>query len=381
MKQLYKIRYISAMLSLVILFGVLFSTVPAFASEIPTTPQQERERHAALIADKVQSIETKEKLKISAYKSMQDFNGNPYVLIECEPVGYLIYHPESAQFVEYAADSPSPFLGIEGDLLYGGPTQYYYKKADGSYQNTLERERVLAAEDLQSLASQSDYLQKELIKQSDTAALEYTQKRFVSRAAAASTQTFYITQSSKLSGLDKCGYYCPPGSGGICGYIAAAMMLYYYDVTGHRDVMDDKYYYNYNGKKLSAEFTKVLLQVGKDLGYGDSTTSVTIHYTVKEYLKRRGITSNTDHTSRYTPLFTFGTIGLLLESNQPVIIFGNLYSPSHGKNINHAVLAYGYHATVTGNKILFQFIVHFGYDNYRQVTLSGVFGSIYSLKC
>lgn len=378
LNQTHKIRHFSAVLSVVMILGILFSTAPSFALEIKTTPQQERERHALLIQDKVQSIETNESLVISAYKSLKDFNGNPYLLIECDPIGYLIYHPESARFAEYAADSPSPFLGIEGDLLYGGPTQYYYKKADGSYQNTLEQERVLASDEIQALAPQSENIQKEMVKQSDSAALEYTQKKFAPKVMASrSTTTFYITSYGKLSNLDKCGYM----SGGVCGYIAAAMMLYYYDVTGHRDVMDDKYYYNFNGKKLSAALTQYLLQIGKDLGYGNNTTSVAIHYTVKEYLKRRGTTSNTDHTSRYVPFFTSTTIALLLEKNQPVIIFGNLYSPSDGKHINHAVLAYGYKATLNGSNMSFEFIAHFGYDDYRQVTVSGAYGSIYSLKC
>lgn len=378
LNQMHKIRYFSAVLTCVMILGILFSTAPSFALEIKTTPQQECERHALLIQDKVHSIETNSSLAISAYKSLQDFDGNPYLLIECDPVGYLIYHPESTRFVEYAADSPSPFLDIEGELLYGGPTQYYYKQADGSYQNTLDKEQILEQEEIKELAPQSKKIQKELIKQSDTAVLEYTQKKFAPKVMASKlTTTFYITSYGKLSDLDKCGYM----DGGVCGYIAAAMMIYYYDVIGHRDVMDDKYYYNYNGKKLSSALTQHLLQIGKDLGYGTSTTSVAIHYTVKEYLKRRGITSNTDHTSRYVPLFTSTTIALLLEKNQPVIIFGNLYSPSHGKHINHAVLAYGYKATLNGSDMSFEFIAHFGYDAYRQVTVSGAYGSIYSLKC
>lgn len=262
--------------------------------------------------------------------------------------------------------------------MYGGPTQYYYEKADGTYQNTLEKERILESDEIQALAPQSENIQKEMIKQSDTVALAYTQKRFAPRAlASSSTTTYYIPYYGYLSGLDRCGYV----GGGVCGYIAAAMTLYYYKISGRRNVMDDDYYYHYNGKKLKSELTEYLIEIGKDLDYGNNTTSVAIHYTMKEYLKREGIRGNIDHTSRYVPFFTSTTIALLLEKEQPVIIFGNLYSPDKDKFINHAVLAYGYKATLNGSDMTFEFIAHFGYNDFPKVTIMGVYGSIYSLKC
>ena len=61
---------------------------------------------------------------ISSIKKITDFSGNPYLVIECSPTGYLIYNEDAGVIMEESERSPSPYLDISHGL-YGGPTQYY----------------------------------------------------------------------------------------------------------------------------------------------------------------------------------------------------------------------------------------------------------------
>ena len=63
---------------------------------------------------------------ISDIKIAYGFNGDAYIIVECEPTGYMIYHPASGTFAETSPSSQSPYFGLQGDdLYYCGPTRYY----------------------------------------------------------------------------------------------------------------------------------------------------------------------------------------------------------------------------------------------------------------
>lgn len=82
-------------------------------------------------------------LQISKLRSLSDFSGNKYTLIECEPTGYYILHNESGQYIEFSNESLSPYLDCQGELIYGGPT-YYFTQAteDNAYLNIMDKETI-----------------------------------------------------------------------------------------------------------------------------------------------------------------------------------------------------------------------------------------------
>ena len=61
------------------------------------------------------------------------------------------------------------------------------------------------------------------------------------------------------------------------------------------------------GYVINSEFTEDLYELGESLGYGTSTTSVAIHYTVKKYLENEDVDAS--HTSLYSPIANNITIG------------------------------------------------------------------------
>lgn len=61
---------------------------------------------------------------INSTKTLYDFAGNTYTLVECAPTGYMIMCDDSATMVEYSGTSPSPYLGLTNNLYYGGPSYF-----------------------------------------------------------------------------------------------------------------------------------------------------------------------------------------------------------------------------------------------------------------
>ena len=58
-------------------------------------------------------------------KILSDLNGNYFELVEMGTSGYLIFDPQSGKYLEEALDSPSPYLGLNQNLYYFGPLNYY----------------------------------------------------------------------------------------------------------------------------------------------------------------------------------------------------------------------------------------------------------------
>ena len=139
--------------------------------------------------------------------------------------------------------------------------------------------------------------------------------------------------------------------------------------------MDDIYWTDSTKTQLKGEnesFTKYLY----DLDPKSTTTSVHINSVSKQYLEQKGITG-IDHTNRIWGLFTKNTIRDILDNGYPVEIFGSLEDPPNypygeGKKAGHAVVAYQY----SGD----DFVCHYGWNTYTEVTIVGIFGSIYAME-
>lgn len=173
---------------------------------------------------------------------------------------------------------------------------------------------------------------------------------------------------SNLKTAKECGYYVPSGSNGVCGYIAAGILLLYYDYHYDDAFIDDAEYLNTSGTKFKgAEFTKLL----RSLGATDDTTAYSILSPIQRYLNTRGIDITvTDHL-----IPTTYVICNRIDANQPVIMFGSWLdvSASNTSYVNHAVLAYGYESSRE------TMIVHYGWADYSEVHLQGVTGSTFNI--
>lgn len=377
-------KFISMVCVLSLIFSMTILSTEA-TTDTKNTVVVSTQKLLEIAQARMDELTTAGSLVVENCKKISDFDGNYYFVFEYKPIGYAIFSPKSGAFLETAPESPSPYLNCESNLYYGGPQQYYTLE-NNTFSNTITNS-VLTKDDIDTLKDYSRDLDDMLMSSKNTANINYINgKNTTYNSNRGVSGTYYVNNYARIKNLSSCGYV----DGGYCGYIAAAMLLYYFDSTGHRDVIpgtNSNYYYTSNNKYvLTPKLTNELINIGADLGFKPSTTSYAIHRVVKKYLANKSITGNIDHTSLFTPLFTKFKISQIIDDSEPVIIFGSLYSPSHNKSIDHAVLAYGYKATISYDEesygtTTYEFIVHFGYNAYSFVYLNGVFGSIYSLSC
>ncbi|MGN0639939.1 MAG: hypothetical protein ACI4JT_03200 [Oscillospiraceae bacterium] len=187
-----------------------------------------------------------------------------------------------------------------------------------------------------------------------------------------------VDNYSFFTKLNNCGYTTIDGNG-ICGYIAAGMLLTYEQVTNGGGVVPSSYYSgnSSSGYSISTSFPKNLYNIGKSLGYGTSTTSIEIHYTVDKYLTDRGITAN--HTSLFVPIANNVVIASNIDNDRPVIWFGDVINNTYDDrtNLTHAIVIYGYDFNLIGG---YSYVAHFGWNNANIVTFNGILGSLYTFS-
>lgn len=372
-------RSIKTILSFVLVMTMLVpTTVTTFAASIQTTAINEQ-----VVLQKVNYVFDGDKT-VENIKTVYDFAGNAFYVAECSPTGYYIYNVETDTVVESSERGVSPYAGYSDNLYYGGPT-YYYVLKNGSYEHTIDDEETLNSAQIQVLS------------QNCQAGFETIETRYQTRSGSVSTMAVYSTDITVdhpefYQNLTHCGYI----SGGRCGFIALGMLIAYKDKYEDDELLSDAYWETDNILKskntsdITVSANNVISQKLYELDPKDSTTSMHIHDVAKKYLDEVG--KSADHTSRWKPFFTEGTVRNLIDDGNPVILFGSVpsnpttasalnmtISSSEGDSSNHAVVAYGYSSDET------KFIVHYGWENsyYPDARIDlGYFslGSIYTFE-
>lgn len=327
-------------------------------------------------------------IEISEISEIEDFDGNVYTLVECEPVGYMIYHNDSGRFVEYSIVTRSPYDNCEGEYFYAGPNEYYIQPEGTTELKYLFENDYINQEDKETLAELSERIDDVLTENADQLTLNYIKgkndfssiqsQRSISEKSvmpdAAASGYKYVKSSAFFRNLNNCGYI----SGNKCGYIAAGMLLTYDKAINGKNFVTASTHYTGSGTSCSIKtaLPTALYNKGVSLGYSNETTSVAIHYTVEGWLTDRGQSVN--HVSLYIPFASANTIAGYIDSNRPVIWFGNISYNTHnqGSAGNHAVVVYGY--TRPNTALDPTFVAHFGWTNATEVYFSGILGSMYT---
>ncbi len=319
--------------------------------------------------------------QIGEVKELYDFDGNTYTLFELKPTGYIIYHNDSATFFEYATNSISPYYSFYGNLFYGGMKQYY-QKDNNKYVGVVLKDVTLTTEDLESLRLDSQEIAKRnnenkiknnLAFLNDEISLNdvalYRQiadsKNEMDAITPASSPSISMANFfPRLTTQYNMGYH----SGGVCGYIAANMILAYnamaYDYFLVPSIYIDRANYTIKGSALTAK----LIDYGGDSPNSDGkypgTTAIKIRDVVHAFIGGESYNSYS-----WTSSWWIGIINSRgsIDANHPCILFGSLNRPDTGASVNHAVVAYGY----TGNFWTgYTYRVHFGWSGYADVQLS-----------
>lgn len=330
---------------------------------------------------------TKKTLQITQISKISDFDNNTYTLVDCAPNGYMIYHDNSGIFVESSPVVNSPFYGKSGSYKYAGPNEYYIINDNSVCRNVLSG-AVVDSTTKTKLVSKSASINQTLIENKNGYILDYINRRSnmslgkiyeleKENTPARSVQVgdwTCVKNYPFFMNLNNCGYI----SGGKCGYIAAGMLLTYDKICNGKNTVDAVTHYTYsNGAvAINTALPTALYAKGVNLGYGASTTSVAIHYTVEAWLADRGITVN--HTSLYVPIAGNDIVANKIRNNRPTIWFGYINDQTFNSTTgNHAVVVYGYkYGQLTG----YNFVAHFGWSNATEVYFTGILGSVYTYE-
>ena len=345
-----------------------------------------------------------ENISISTIKKVMDFANNKYTIIECEPLGYFIFHDESGIFVEYSSSSPSPFLGYWDDLYYGGATEYYVYDG-GKYTHTLLDESYSSdSEALLELVGKSNANNELYMQSPDKDVINYLANgderdllhiivRYTSLSQTASYnlisgyQMFQFMSSAEQMGFFDSTYtnlaYVSANPNGYCGFIASAMMLLWFDTYVNSSVIDtinagtvcfkggkswnpSTNNWEYNGEAFPYNFWVYHGYV--PYGYATGVWAYQIYMTVHHYLNTKNITVN----DFWTALPTTSSIKTHIDTEDtPYVLFGNLGIAPSGTKTNHAVTVYGYNENYL--------IANYGIPPSGNVAVYGTWGSVYAI--
>lgn len=307
-------------------------------------------------------------LSIAAVKDLQDFDGNGFTLFELAPTGYIIYHNDSGEFVEYAAGSPSPYTGMSGDLYYGGMTEYYCKQGD-TLTHTLDSSLSFNASEISSIAVYSGEIAERLnadIKQdyldfingkTSSCEVEVIRSEPAATRASNSARISMTDFFPRLINENQFGYV----NTGACGYIATNLILAYNYFSYDYGLVNPEYV-DFGNKCLKGNLlTKYLITLdGHDPNqYLEGTTATTIFNMFDSYMNQ---VNNYYAWTWSWRLFDIDA-KVTIDSGFPVVLFGSLIMPDGSGRGNHAVVAYDY-----SDKY---YRAHFGWSNQADIWLKG----------
>lgn len=266
---------------------------------------------------------------------LKGFNNSSYILKEYEPSGYSI-STDNGITIERSETSKSPYLSRSGELFYGGPTYYYEKEIDNEVTDLFRQESISISNDLISKANVLSVASKQVQPMP---------------RIGSGTDSGEVASADFIKNLNTSSF----NTVGTCGYVAASIMLAYYD-------------YRYPSKGIATEYRLANNQISKSLhdklrSYGkkDASTADTIKPVVKKYLDNRGVSG----IKHFTWLGLFTTNAMLSDSidkNNPVIIFGSLYNPASNGNVTHALVVYKYFLRLYDNGAAFWYYTcHYGW--------------------
>lgn len=134
-----------ALLLVIAMFPALL-TVPAAAMESKVKEETVCASPTEALRECIQNIANmaEEPRTVAAVKELRDYADNVYYVCELEPTGYIIADASYGTILEYSPSAPSPYLGMNTDLIYLGPTYCYAKQNEHEMQDLFSGELVAA---------------------------------------------------------------------------------------------------------------------------------------------------------------------------------------------------------------------------------------------
>ena len=181
----------------------------------------------------------------------------------------------------------------------------------------------------------------------------------------------YVKNHEFFTQMADCGYITVQNKKGkdegICGYIAAGMLMAYDTLTGDRDYAWDFARYENGRCVISSDLPMAVYKKAQEKHYPHWSTSFEVHHAMKLFLEQKN--SFVKHVSLFIPFASSKKVADLIDKDRPVVWFGNIKGTGF-----HAVLVYGYKKTEKG----IRFKAHFGWQGRCEEEIEGMLGSMYT---
>lgn len=296
--------------------------------------------------------------KINKLTMMEDARGDEkYVLVEYNPMGFMVYSMITGEYVEYSEEAMSPYITAKGKPVYIGPGSRLYRVKNNIYGvgenaplSNVQKEDLMAASDAFIMAAKNSLND---ITYSDAIDEQSLSTGSVNNSTASVNTTSYWVEYPWY--FRRLINNMPFNNNGSCSYIAAGSLLMYFDScyndnfvnendelreinnctnlanisasTGYFwDTVDDLYYALYGSYPGdSAEFGANMAQVQTMLN---------------NYLSSKGLSSYC--TVYYSGGNSTTAIRAAIQAGYPVIVGFNGDWQGTGNIGSHACVVYGY---------------------------------------
>ncbi|MBQ4424739.1 MAG: hypothetical protein II882_03250 [Lachnospiraceae bacterium] len=334
----------------------------------------------------VQELAEEEGVKITActLRTLKDFAGSEYTLIECEPTGYFILHEESGSFTEYAPECDSPYKGLRGDLYYAGPS-WYFGKNGSDYKHTIENTMTSLAKEEDQLALEeycvalknslmsgkneeiAAYLKDDgtavgavrLFGREETDGSSALSKKNGTRAVnedpSGSSVVYaygycFFTKLKTQSQIGYTDYMVACGKG--CGYVATNLLLRYWHNRGRIQIP-----LSYINSPVN--LTNYLVAIAYELGHNSMSAGADI---MAKIIRRFCTDYGISPTYVKTKLWINQAQPEICNKRRPCIIGGKLHTSN--ESFWHAMVAYGYQQKTNC------YVMHMTWSNYAHVFIN-----------
>lgn len=264
--------------------------------------------------------------KIPMYDTLHNINGYMYLL---SPSGFVVTDENN---VVVEANQSLSVENISDDIYYGGYGEYYYKSGDHEYEHIFTGD-VISYEKMMESVSLYNSIKEKLSTKTDTMLLSARSGSYISGLPST-----FTSSGTDVEGL------------GVCGYVAAAIYLDYYNRNIYNYSMLPQNYNDGTGKAL----INALYALGNG-GTGISQTdliSVINNFmnnnNKQGYLYMTGVSSD-----------LFSKLCYSINRNRPAIVF----IINHEVYSHHAVVGYGYFDVINGQNVSYYFSANDGWGN------------------
>lgn len=290
--------------------------------------------------------------------TIKDLDGNIFVIQTGETSGFMVYDPIADAFIEKSSNMECPYVFDNVyDNYYFGPMKYYSRIGNTFYTHGLQGDNL----NLSQATEMQEQFRDQLVDFREMTSEENYQTYIANQTADGKPVKGKIKIDNKTY-IDNYEYIRntnhPSNRDGSCGFVAASIVLNYWDKTVHSGTVLPQYL-DSNGElnDTGNNYSPDTNLKDKLVQYNDGvrgSTAVEVSSAMNQYCEDNNIAGSAN--------WWVGKIGvdasLCLES--PAIVFGWLDDPREDwENTLHAVTVYGVERTWWGG----YYIVNYGWGS------------------